>query len=81
MLKIKKRLNAVEEKMDKLLVYVPKLYMLLTRAKPAYPCEQYRREICAKCSDTFCVHHPDTTVKITAKEIMQDFIDMVDSQK
>lgn len=80
---LQRRLIDIEEKMDKLMVYVPKLCSLLAHAKPAYPCEQYRKEVCAKCCNTSCVHHPETTVKITADEIMREFIKKVelDSRK
>lgn len=71
-----KRIEALEEKMDKLMVYVPKLYQLLVNMKPAYPCEKYQQEMCVKCSNTSCIYHPETTVKITADEIMREFIKM-----
>lgn len=74
MFKIQKRMKAMEERLDKLMVYVPKLYQLLVNAKPAYPCEQYRRDVCAKCSNTSCVHHQETTLEAAAENIMDDFI-------
>lgn len=74
MFKVQKRLKAMEERLDKLMVYVPKLYQLLVNAKPAYPCEQYRRDVCAKCSNTSCVHHQETTLEAAAEEIMETFI-------
>jgi len=75
-----KRLEALEEKMDKLMIYVPKLYRLLVNTKPAYPCEQYQDDICIKCLKTSCIYHPETTAKETAEEIMDDFIKVMDSQ-
>lgn len=80
MLKLMKRLEALEEKMDKLMIYVPKLYQLLVNTKPAYPCEQYQNDICIRCPKNACIYHTETTVKRTAEEIMDDFIKAMDSQ-
>lgn len=74
MFKILKRLKAMEERLDKLIVYVPKLYHLLVNAKPAYPCEQYQKDVCAKCFNISCMHHPETTAKLTAEDIMNGFL-------
>lgn len=74
MFKIQKRMKAMEERLDKLIVYVPKLYQLLVHTKPAYPCEQYQKDVCAKCANISCMYHPEATVKLTAEDIMNDFI-------
>lgn len=74
MFKIQKRMKAMEERLDKLMVYVPKLYQLLVNAKAVYPCEQYQKDVCAKCSNTSCMYHPETTVMMTAEDIINDFL-------
>lgn len=74
MFKIQNRLKAMEERLDKLMIYVPKLYQLLVNAQPAYPCEQYQKDVCAKCSYISCIHHLETTVMLTAEDIINDFL-------
>ena len=82
-MRLLKRLNAVEEKMDTLMAYVPKLYYLMAHSKPAYPCEMYRNEVCSKCLNRSCIHHPCTIVETAADEIITEFIKTVeqDSRK
>ena len=74
MFKSIKRIEVLEEKMDKLMVYVPKLYQLLVNMKPAYPCETFEREVCLKCEDITCKHNKGYQNTENAEDIMKAFI-------
>lgn len=80
---LQKQVCEMNVKMDKLMIYVPKLYNLLVNARPSstYPCKEIQQQICAKCAVRSCMYHSETTLHITAEEIMNDFIKLVDSQK
>lgn len=69
-----KRITELERKMDKLLMYVPRLYSLLVKARPAYPCKEFKQAVCTKCNNTQCANNPNTSVLVTAESIMEDFI-------
>lgn len=81
MFKSIKRIEALEEKMDKLMVYVPKLYQLLVNTKPAYPCETFKSKVCPNCNNTKCKHNEGYQNTENAENIMKAFISFYEEMR
>lgn len=71
-----KRIKNLEEKTDKLLTVLPKLYNLLAREASVYPCEKFKNDFCCNCDKTDCRHNQACAASKTADEIMDEIIKM-----
>ena len=64
----------LEKRVANLESILPKLYTLIRKSHPSFPCEQFKQCVCKNCLNLSCIYHPNTTVESSAKQMIDEVL-------